>query len=115
MARTDLAAVATSRAGVDLTAGLTAATVDGHAFADNGRMLLVVKNTDTTAKQVTFDIPVLVDGMTVTDRQVSVPANTGLMLYGPFTPVYRQANGKVHIDYSAVTGLSVKLLEVPAS
>ncbi|MFI6909658.1 hypothetical protein ACIBKY_50945 [Nonomuraea sp. NPDC050394] len=115
MARTDLTTVAeASMSGVDLTAGFTPAIADGHAVADNGRMLLVAKNTDASAKNLLFDIPILIEGQTVTDRSVTIPATTGLMMIGPFKPIYRQANGKFHIDYSAVTGVSVKLISLPA-
>ncbi|TMR97539.1 hypothetical protein [Nonomuraea basaltis] len=115
MARTDLTSVMSSMSGVDLTTGFTAANVDGHMFADHGRMVLFAKNTDGTAKQLLFDIPVLIEGQAVPDKQVTIPAITGFFLIGPFKPVYRQPNGKVNIDYSAVTGVSVKLVDLPAA
>ncbi|WP_336214389.1 hypothetical protein [Nonomuraea sp. LPB2021202275-12-8] len=113
MARTDLTPVTTSRTGLAWAGA--AANVDGHAFGDNGRRLVRLKNTDAAARTVTVPTAVQVDGLDVEDLEVTIPATTGDVTIGPFTSVYRQPNGKVHLDYSAVAGLSVQLIEYPAA
>ncbi|GAA3144922.1 hypothetical protein Ppa06_58210 [Planomonospora parontospora subsp. parontospora] len=113
MARTDLTAVAMTRAGVNLGAALTPANADGHAYIDNGRRMVRLKNTDSTAKTVTVQIPATVDGQDVEDREYIVPATTGDVLLPPFPAVYRRPDGKVFLDYSAITGLSVAVYELP--
>ncbi|MFE3197168.1 hypothetical protein [Embleya sp. NPDC059237] len=111
MARADLTVQAVSRAG--LTPAFTAAVVDGHMFPNDGRTLLRVKNSDAAAKTVTFAIPATVDGQAVTARQVTIPANTGDVVIGPWPAAYNQASGKVWVDYSAVTGVTVAAVAVP--
>lgn len=113
MARTDLTPASTSRTG--LTWAGAPANVDGHMFGDNGRRLVRLKNTDASARTVTIPTAVQVDGLDVEDLVVPIPATTGDVTIGPFTPLYRQPNGKVHLDYSATAGLSVQLIEYPAA
>ncbi|MEV4806767.1 hypothetical protein AB0K18_42805 [Nonomuraea sp. NPDC049421] len=112
MARTDLTPASTSRTGLAWSG--TPANVDGHAFGDNGRRLVRIKNTADAARTVTVPTALQVDGLEVEDLDVPVPATTGDVTIGPFTPIYRQPNGKVHLDYDDADGLSVQLIEYPA-
>ncbi|GAA5046549.1 hypothetical protein HNP84_009745 [Thermocatellispora tengchongensis] len=113
MARTDLNAVPVPRAGLDLTAALTPAIADGHMFVHSERRMVRVKNANASARTVTVQIPATVDGQDVVDRTYVIPATSGDVLIPPFPAVYRQANGKVYIDYSDPAGLSVAVLELP--
>ncbi|WP_424533636.1 hypothetical protein ACOZ38_25205 [Sphaerisporangium viridialbum] len=113
MARTDLNAVAVPRGGLDLTAALTPATVDGHAFVHSDRRMLRVKNANAAARTVTVQIPATVDGQDIVDRPYVIPALTGDVLIPPFPGIYRQANGKVNIDYDNPAGVSVAVYELP--
>ncbi|MGH3942500.1 MAG: hypothetical protein ACRDTG_28530 [Pseudonocardiaceae bacterium] len=82
-------------------------------FVNNGRRQLQIKNTDATSKTVTVLIPTLVDGQTVPGKQIVVPATTGDVIT-PFWPAtYTQADGRVWLDYSATTGVSIAVIEVP--
>ncbi|WP_214317046.1 hypothetical protein [Nonomuraea sediminis] len=114
MARTDLNAVPVPRGGLDLTAALTPAIVDGHMFVHSERRMLRVKNTNAAARTVTVQIPATVDGQDIVDRPYVIPPTTGDVLIPAFRAVYRQANGKVYIDYDNPAGLSVAVLELPA-
>ncbi|MGI5293151.1 hypothetical protein ACQEVF_58935 [Nonomuraea polychroma] len=113
MARTDLDAVPVPRAGLDLTAALTPAIADGHMFVHSERRMLRVKNTNAAARTVTVQIPATVDGQDIVDKPYVIPANTGDVLIPAFRAIYRQANGKVYIDYSDPAGVSVAVLELP--
>lgn len=113
MARTDLTPALAARSGL-AWAGVPA-NVDGHAFGDNGKRLLRFKNSDAAARTVTIATTVQIDGLDVEDLQVVIPASTGDVTMGPFTGIYRQPNGKVHVDYDDVDGLSVQLIEVLAA
>ncbi|MEU1880842.1 hypothetical protein ABZ470_26345 [Streptosporangium sp. NPDC020072] len=113
MARTDLVVRSMPRAGIALGVGLVAANADGHAFDHSPRRLLVIKNSNGTAAAATVQIPATVEGQDVVDLPVTIPANDSLLL-PPFSAVYRQANGKVYIDYAAPAGLTVGVLEQPA-
>lgn len=109
MARTDLTPQNISRSGLGPT--FAAASVDGHSWADNGKQFLYVKNASGSPVTVTFPIPVLVDGQAVASKTVSVPATTGERIIGPFTGQYRQSDGDVWVDFSAVTSVTVALLQ----
>ncbi|MFI6497175.1 hypothetical protein [Nonomuraea typhae] len=112
MARTDLAARPMPRTGVALGAGLVAANPDGNAFDHTDRRMLLIKNSNGTSATAIVQIPTTVEGQDVEDLPVTIPANDSLLL-PPFSAVYRQANGKVYIDYAAPAGLTVGVLEKP--
>ncbi|MFD0478006.1 hypothetical protein ACFQ0B_64965 [Nonomuraea thailandensis] len=101
------------RTGVALGAGLVAANADGNAFDHTARRMLLLKNSNGAPAAVTVQIPATVEGQDVVDLPVAVPANDSLLL-PPFSAVYRQANGKVYIDYAAPAGLTVGVIEQPA-
>jgi hypothetical protein len=114
MARTELPVTPVLRAGLNLAAALpNAANVDGNAFAWSDKRRLRFKNTDGTPKTVTIEIPGTVDGQDITDRPYTIPASTGDLLIPPLPAAYRRPDGKVWINYSGVTGLSVAVLEEP--
>ncbi|HUR06999.1 MAG TPA: hypothetical protein VM347_30950 [Nonomuraea sp.] len=100
------------RIGVALGGGLVAANTDGNAFDHTGRRMLLIKNTNSAAAAATIQIPATVEGQDVVDLPVIIPANDTLLL-PPLSAVYRQANGKVYIDYANPTGLTVGVLEQP--
>ncbi|MEV1168612.1 hypothetical protein [Nonomuraea sp. NPDC049784] len=112
MARTDLDVQPMPRNGKALGAGLVAASVDGNAFDHTERRMLLIKNSNGAPATATVQIPATVEGQDVVDRPVTVPANESLLL-PPFSAVYRQANGKVYIDYTDPAGLTVGVLELP--
>lgn len=101
-----------------VTSGLTpvysAADAAGSAFVNNGKRFLHVKNGAGAPINVTIANPALVDGQAAPARVVSVPATTGDKMIGPFPSVYTQADGtgQVFVDYSAVTTVTVALIEV---
>lgn len=111
MARTALALQVPVRAG--LTPSFTAANVDGHSIANDGHTCIEVKNASGSPINVTFPIPVLVDGQAVTSLVVSIPATTGDKIIGPFPPAtYNQADGKLYVDFSAVTSVNCAAIQV---
>lgn len=72
-----------------------------HAFSNDGRMFLHVKNGSASSVTVTFETPGLVDGfLAIQDASVIVPAGEERMA-GPFPPgIYNQSDGKVYVNYS---------------
>jgi hypothetical protein len=75
--------------------------------------MLLLQNSTAAPLTATVQIPATVEGQDVVDLPVTVPAND-LVLLPPFSAVYRQANGKVYIDYVDPAGLTVGVLEQPA-
>lgn len=114
MARTDLpTATPLSQAGV-VNPTFTAAIVDGHMFSNDGNIWLEVLNNDASAKTITIQTGAVEQGdLAIDDRTMVVPA--GQVGYiGPFPPSpYNQVSGadagKVYIDYSATTSVTVCL------
>ena len=112
MARSTLTAQVVARTGLTVT--LAAADALGSQWQNNGRQLLRVKNTDAATKTITVPIPVTVDGQAVASRTVVVAATTGDVLIGPFPTQFNQPDGSgAWVDYSAVTNVTVALIEVP--
>lgn len=87
--------------------------VDGHEFANDGNVLLHVKNTGGGACTVTVQTPAIVGGMAVADAVVAVPATTGDRMIGPFnTTIFNQAGGLVYVDLSTATGVTLAAIKV---
>jgi hypothetical protein len=115
VARTDVASVQSIT-----TAGLTpsfeaANGSGGQMFANNGRRFVRVKNASGSPITVTVLIPATLDGVAPANggKQVTVPATTGDVVFGPFgATTYNQADGKVYLDFSAVTSVTLAVLEV---
>ena len=112
MARTTLAVQQIERSG--LAPAYSAANVDGHAVPNNGVTFIQVKNVSGSPVTVTIQLPQTVDGQTVPNKTVSVPATTGDRMIGPFTPaLYNQPNtDQVYVDFSAVTSVTVAALRL---
>lgn len=113
MARTDLAVQEITIAGLD--PAYTAANVDGHAVVNQRRAFLHVKNGSAASVTVTVVTPLTVGGRAVADDAVAIPAS-GERMIGPFDPSVHNGTGvdkgKVHVDFSAVTSVTVAALAV---
>lgn len=87
MPRTNLAAVQASRAGTVLPAAVAGDVTNGNSTANDGRIILIAKNTNgtSTARTLTFQTVRSVDGLTNPTRQESIPAGE-TQVFGPFDP-----------------------------
>lgn len=87
MPRTSLTAVQASRVGATLPAGTAGDTTNGNSIANDGRVILIVRNTNgaSTARTITFQTSRSVDGLTAPARQESIPAGE-TQVFGPFSP-----------------------------
>lgn len=113
MARTALTAQATSTAGLAATYG--AANVDGHMFVPQAGRVLHVKNGGGAPITVTVQAEVSLDGLALPDQTVAV-ANGAETFIGPFaSDIYAQRagadKGKVYVDFSAVTSVTLALID----
>lgn len=103
------APIAMPAAGLVVDTGFTAAAGGGDTLAgcEDGRVFLVVKNADTSAKSVTIADPGRTPaGNPGTTTAVSVANGTIAMIPVPAAAV--ASDGLVSITYSAVTALSLK-------
>ncbi|GIW81490.1 MAG: hypothetical protein KatS3mg105_3297 [Gemmatales bacterium] len=104
-----LTAKVASRSGVDLSP--VAANAGGDEFVNNGRELLYIKNASGSSITLTVQTPVTVDGLAVSDRQITVGAGEEKII-GPFPKgTYNDGNGHVQLSYSAVTSVTVSVID----
>lgn len=97
-----------------LSPAYASAAGGGDSFANTGKEFLHVKNDDASSKTVTIVTQSTVDGLSVSDRTVTVPAGESRMI-GPFqTAIYNDDNSRVNVTYSAVTSVTVAVFKFVA-
>lgn len=114
MARTNLASQQVVTSGLEAT--YTAANADGHMFPPGEVRMLHVKNGGGSSIDVTIKSGYKRDGLALADQVVAVPNGEDRFI-GPFDrETYAQRSGtdrgKVYVDFSAVTSVTVALLDV---
>jgi hypothetical protein len=114
MARSVLTVNACTNAGVALTDKYGAADALGSTILmdSDKRIIVFVSNADAAPINVTFATPGVFNGQAVDENVVSV-TNAKTFVFGGFDrPTYEQTAGVMHIDYSAVTNVTVAVLKV---
>ncbi len=106
MARTALTAAQIDTDGV--VAALTAANADGHSIAYRDTLFLRVTNGSASSVTVTVQTPKTVGGLAVADRTVAVAAGATTYINLADADLYRQTDGAVYVDFSAVTTVTVQ-------
>lgn len=104
-----------------ITPSYAAGDALGHSFNNVGEnILLQVKNTDAAPITVTILNPSVLDGESVPDKTVSVPATTGDKMIGPFPKrLYEQEDvdaadvRSILIDLSAVANVTIAAIRLP--
>lgn len=114
MARTAITPQAGAGTGPTIT--FEAANVAGNSFAPARGRALHVKNGSGSSITVTVPTPGTADGLAITDRTFTVAAGA----HGVFAPgsagvagLYAQTDGSVNVDYSAVTTVTVAVIDHP--
>lgn len=113
MARSAITAQKVVATGLELTT--EAANSDGNMFTNTGRQILFVDNGSESDVKVTIQTGAKYGGLDVSDREVTVTAGEARYI-GKLSPaVYNQTSGddegKVYVDYDAVTTVTVVVLE----
>lgn len=106
----------TPGAEVSIAAALTAADgTNGNRFILNPNTLIRVKNGSGASITVTVNINRTVGDLTLPDDTFTVAATTGDVIYKPNQPLdmywIDQATHEAHIEFSAVTTVTVKVYE----
>lgn len=86
------------------------ANVDGHSMPLRRDVALLVSNASAGAVTATIPTPAKVAGLDVAERTVNVPAGADRYIAVGNDPVYRQADGTVHVDISPITSVTVAVL-----
>lgn len=110
MPRTTLAIQPTTRDG--LAAVYSAAdAANGNEFPNTGSEVIHVKNTSASPVTLTIPTPLVIDGLAVADRTVTIPATSGDLFIGPFDNAFYGASGLVNLDWSSGTGVTVAVIK----
>lgn len=112
MARTDLTIYEIGITGVTPT--FVAAIADGHMWLGRGNEFIVVKNGSGASMNVTVQAPGKWKGIDLTDQVIAVGAGSEEWI-GPFPQgVFSQgADGKVYVDYSLETSVTIAVVRLP--
>lgn len=95
-----------------ITPSYTAADVDGDLFANNGRVMLHIKNGGTASITVTIVSAKTCNFGFQHDVPVTIDDGSEKMI-GPFTPErFNDGGGMVQVNYSAVASVTVAALEI---
>ncbi len=114
MARVALTVQAISRTGLT-NPTQNAANADGNSFANTGRQFIRVTNNNASTRTLTIPIPATYDGQAVTPKTYPI-LTTQTWEIGPFpTSTYNQTGDVVHLDWSAVTDVTVEVKTLPSS
>lgn len=101
------------KAAVDCSAYVTPDATNGNKFFANRNTLLRVKNSNAAPRTVTVHVTRTLEGQTVADDTFVVGATTGEVVYTGFTDIFSQnATGEVWIEFSAVTNVTVQVLQL---
>lgn len=97
-----------------------AATAGGDAFTPGDDVFLHAKNSGGSAAVVTVLSPGNVRGLAIGGAaggsQVTVPATTGELIWGPFpASVFAGATGLASITYTNPSGVTIEVLRCTAS
>jgi hypothetical protein len=86
---------------------------DEYLVKNSGRTFLHFKKSGAGDCDVTIQTPVTVDGLTVEEQVVTIPATTGDKFLGPFpTRIYNDSSGDLRFTCDDITGLTVAVLRI---
>lgn len=114
MARTAITPQAGTAAGT--AAVFEPANADGNSFTTARGRALHVANGSGSPIDVTLPTPAAVDGLALADRTITVAAGAHTVIglgVASGAGIYAQADGSVHVDYSAVTTVTVAVIDHP--
>ncbi len=86
-------------------------TVDGIAIPNNGRRFVLVENGSGSTVTVTEKANATIEGIVLGNRTTTVAAGARKR-FGPWSSVFQQEDGVVHIDVSAATDVDWTAFEV---
>ena len=110
MARTMLVAQQPTSGGLNPV--YSAANADGHALYLDRHSVLEVVNGSGGSVTVTFVTPGTTDAGSIPDKAVAIPAGERRKFnFANALSLYKQADGTIHVDFSAVTSVTVGLFQ----
>lgn len=99
MARTQIPVTLMTRAGVTEALQVLANLTEGNYFANDGQTAIQMENTDGSAHNVGFAIFTTVDGSSVADKNVALPASIKYKWSGPYPiATYNRTDNTVYVN-----------------
>lgn len=95
-----------------LTPALTAAAAGGDEFQANPASIILIRNGSGASITATFVSPGTSNGLAVEDVVVTVPAGADRYVGSYSDDVFKNAQGRVPITYSAVASVTVAHLTI---
>ena len=86
-------------------------STDNYLVNNDGYVILHVKNTDAAAETVTLTTARTINGLTIQDPTVNVPAGEDRFI-GPFAPGVYNDNQDLQVGFSNGTATTVAVLRV---
>lgn len=104
MPRTSLTAIQASRSGTALPAATAGDVANGNSVANDGRTILIVKNTNasSTSRTVTFATIRSIDGLTAPTRSETLTAGE-TQVFGPWPPTDYGTTLAINADNAELT------------
>ena len=94
-------------------APITMAIADNYAVRNNGRVLLFFRKTGAGAANITLVTPKTVSGLAVAELVFVVPATTGEVWAGPFTPeTFNDPSGDLDVSTDEDTLLTMDAVQI---
>jgi hypothetical protein len=114
VARTAITPQVGTSAGAAVT--FEAANALGNSFRPARGRAVHVKNGSVSSMNVTLPTPATADGLAVADRVIAVAAGAHTVVAlgaASGAGIYAQPDGSVNLDYSAVTSVTVAVVDQP--
>lgn len=86
---------------------------NNYIVRNNGRVLLHFVKTGAGNATITIVTPGTVGGLAIADQTFTVPASTGNVWAGPFSPsIYNDASGDMDVSTDEDTGITVEAIQI---
>jgi hypothetical protein len=108
MPRTAITATQASRAGTVLPAATAGDAVNGNSIANDGRVVIIIKNTGASSRTITFTTAKTIDGLTFPVRSETIPAGE-TQVFGPFPPTDYGTTLAFNVDNAELTVQAVRV------
>lgn len=104
MARTALTAIQATRSGTTLPPATAGDATNGNSIANDGRVILIVKNTNgaSTSRTITFATVRSVDSLANPTRSETLTAGE-TQVFGPFSPTDYGNTLAINVDNAELT------------
>jgi len=90
------------------------AAAASQEFPNDGRTFVHIKNTNAASRTCTFTTAGTYVGLAIADPVVTIGANTGEQMVGPFPKgIYNAADGNIDITWSATADVTIGVFKLP--